>query len=641
MRKTLFFGTILVLFTCSLHAISEVDSLKIAVRDAPIDERIIILNTLATKYWYINPDSSLYFAESALELARARDNKEQEATAFHKLGGAYYFLSDYSHALENYKKSLLIRKELRDDLGVAKISNNIGMIYQELGSYDKALDNYMIALLYYENSNDEKKIAIVLNNIGAVYSDMKYYDKGLLTYMHSLEIKQRIDDQSGIACALHNIGYAYQNLEEYDKALEYYQRAVLLKKELDKQYSLALTLNNIGKVYSEIGNLNDALDYYYEALEIEKSFGDIFDQANTLNNIGEVYLALHEIKRAEEVLQQALSMALEIDAKYVIEASYLYLSQLYQDKGNFDRSLDYYQKMHEINQKIFSEQVRNKVVMLQTEYETEKKDREIELLRKENEINELIIEKQKNLRNFFIIFTSMVIIIAIILYLSYYRKKKDNLIIVKEKEKSDNLLMNILPVRVANNLKETGTIEPQLFNDVTVYFSDIVGFTNTSADLTPKELISELNEIFNAFDEIIDQYECERIKTIGDAYLAVGGMNRSNKSPAINIVLAALAHMEYLNNRNKSSDIKWQIRVGIHTGDVIGGVVGIKKYIYDVFGDTINIAARMEQYSDALKINISEDTFHYIKQNFTCVERDGIIVKGKGVMKMYFVEGVI
>jgi len=118
-------------------------------------------------------------------------------------------------------------------------------------------------------------------------------------------------------------------------------------------------------------------------------------------------------------------------------------------------------------------------------------------------------------------------------------------------------------------------------------------------------------------------------------------MNRSNETPAINIVRAAIAHIEYLKKRNKSSDIKWQIRVGIHTGDVIGGVVGIKKYIYDVFGDTINLAARMEQYSDTMKINISEDTYQYLKNNFTCIERDGIVVKGKGVMKMYFVEGVI
>ena len=641
MKKILFFGAILVLFTCTLHAISEVDSLKIALLDAPIDERITILNTLATKYWYIDPDSSVYFAGTALELARVRNNKEQEAEALHKLGGAYYFLSDYSNALENYKQSLLIRQELKDNEGVANISNNIGMIYQELGSYDKALDNYMIALQFYEASQNEKKIAVVLNNIGTVYGDLRNYDKALLTYMHSLEIKQKLDDKSGIASTLHNIGRAYDNLQEYDKALEYYQRSIILKKELNNQFSLAMTLNNIGKVYSEQEKFEKALIYYEDALQIEKAVGDKFGEANTLNNMGDSYLQLEELDKAEQNLFQALSIALDIEAKYIIEACYVYLSELYERRGKPDIALDYYQKMFDINQEMFNEQVRDKIAMLQTRYETEKKDQEIELLVKERNINELTIEKQQNLRNFLIVLIFLVIIIAIIMYISYRQKRRDNLIIAQEKAKSDNLLMNIFPLRIANDLKETGTTEPELFKDVTVYFSDIVGFTVASAQLTPKKLIDELNEIFTAFDEIIEEYGCERIKTIGDAYLAVGGMNRSNTSPAINIVRAALAHLEYLKKRNESSNIKWQIRVGIHTGDVIGGVVGIKKYIYDVFGDTINLAARMEQYSDALKINISEDTYEYIKQNFRCIERDGIVVKGKGVMKMYFVEGVI
>ncbi len=641
MRKILFFSITLLLLMSTLHAISEVDSLKIAMLDAPIDERITILNILATKYWYIDPDSSVYFAETALELARVRDNKGGEAEALHKLGGAYYFLSDYSNALENYKQSLLIREELNNNEGVANISNNIGMIYQELGSYDKALDNYMIALQFYEASHNEKKIAVVLNNIGAVYGDLKNYDKALLSYMHSLEIKQKLDDKSGIASTLHNIGRAYDNLQEYDKALEYYERAVILKKQLNNQYSLAITLNNIGKVYSEQNKFERALTYFEEALQIEKAVGDKFGEANTLNNMGDSYLQLEELDKAEQNLFQALSIALDIKAKYIIEACYVYLSKLYERKGKPAIALDYHQKMFDINQEIFNEQVRDKIAMLQTRYETEKKDQEIELLVKERNINELTIEKQQNLRNFLIVLIFLVIIIAIIMYVSYRQKRRDNLIIAQEKEKSDNLLMNIFPLRIANDLKETGATEPELFKDVTVYFSDIVGFTVASARLTPKKLIDELNEIFTAFDEIIEKYECERIKTIGDAYLAVGGMNRSNTSPAINIVRAALAHLEYLKKRNGSSDIKWQIRMGVHTGDVIGGVVGIKKYIYDVFGDTINLAARMEQYSDALKINISEDTYQYIKDSFRCIERDGIVVKGKGVMKMYFVEGVI
>ncbi len=641
MKKVITLIITLFIAVVSLHAVSEVDSLKKALSLVTIEERIPILNNLATKYWYIDPDSSIFFASRALELAQESKDRVHEAEAYHKLGGAYYFLSDYSNALENYKKSLLIKKELMDNEGVARISNNIGMIFQELGSYDKALDNYMLALQFYESSRDERKIAVVLNNIGAVYGDLKNYDKALLTYMHSLEIKQKLDDKSGIASTLHNIGRAYHNLLEYDKALEYYERSVILKKELDNQYSLAMTLNNIGKVYSEQKDFDRALGIFQKSLEIVKAIGDKFGEANTLNNIGDAYLELDELVKAENYLQQALPIALEIDAKYIIEASYLYLSRLHDKRGKYDTSLYYHQEMFYINQLIFNEQVLDKVAMMQIRYATEKKDQEIELLIKERDIKELTIEKQRNLRNYLIIFIFLVIIITIIIYRSYRQKRKDNKIIVGEKAKSDNLLLNILPVRIANDLKETGKTEPELFKNITVYFSDIVGFTHASANLTPKELIDELNEIFTKFDEIIEKNECERIKTIGDAYLAVGGMNRKNPQPAINIVRTAIAHIEYLKERNKTSHIKWEIRVGIHTGDVIGGVVGIKKYIYDVFGDTINLAARMEQYSEAMKINISEDTYKYVKDSFLCIERDGIVVKGKGIIKMHFVEGVI
>ena len=641
MKKLIALIIVLFVAISSLYAVSEVDSLKKALSQVTIEERIPILNTLATKYWYIDPDSSIFFASIALELAQTSKDKMREAEAYHKLGGAYYFLSDYSKALENYKKSLLIREELSDNKGVANISNNIGMIFQELGSYDKALDNYMLALQFYEKSRDERRIAVVLNNIGAVYGDLQNYDKELLTYMHSLEIKQKLDDKSGIASTLNNIGRAYHNLMEYDKALQYYERSIVLKKELNNQYSLSISLNNIGKVYADLNQYDKALSFYQESLHIEEAHGDKFGIANTLNNIGEVYLALDELNKAEDFLQQALSIALEIDTKYIIEASYLYMSDLNDKRGDFDKALGYHQKMFDINRLIFNEQVLDKIAMLQTRYETEKKDQEIELLIKEGDIKELVIEKQRNLRNYLIVLIFLVIVIAIITYISYRQKRKDNQIIAEEKEKSDNLLLNILPVRIANDLKETGKTEPELFKDITVYFSDIVGFTSTSSNLSPKELFDELNEIFTNFDEIIEKYECERIKTIGDAYLAVGGMNRKNPQPAINIVRAALAHIEYLKKRNKTSPIKWQIRVGIHTGDVIGGVVGIKKYIYDVFGNTINLAARMEQYSEPLKINISEDTYNYVKDSFSCIERDGIVVKGKGIMRMYFVEGVI
>jgi len=207
-----------------------------------------------------------------------------------------------------------------------------------------------------------------------------------------------------------------------------------------------------------------------------------------------------------------------------------------------------------------------------------------------------------------------------------------------EKEKSDRLLLNILPKKVADDLKEHGSSEPQSFDNVSVFFSDVVGFTTLSSGLEAKYLIKELSDIFTHFDRITDRYSCQRIKTIGDAYLCVSGMPEANPLHAQNLVNAALDIIDYLEHRNKSSTIQWRIRVGIHSGTVVGGIVGTQKYLYDVFGDTINTASRMESNSDPMRINISESTWELVKNDFKLTSRGEFEVKGKGVMHMYFVD---
>lgn len=213
-----------------------------------------------------------------------------------------------------------------------------------------------------------------------------------------------------------------------------------------------------------------------------------------------------------------------------------------------------------------------------------------------------------------------------------------NEIITVEKNKSEKLLLNVLPLKVAAELKEFGKSEPQLFENVSVFFSDMVSFTALSTKIEPKRLISELNEIFTAFDEIMDNNACERIKTIGDAYLAVCGMPMPNKNHALHLATAATEILRYLRQRNESTELQWQVRIGIHSGSLVGGIVGIKKYIYDVFGDTINTASRMESNSGPMKINVSEITRNLLGDRFRFMDRGEIDVKGKGTMKMYFME---
>jgi len=211
--------------------------------------------------------------------------------------------------------------------------------------------------------------------------------------------------------------------------------------------------------------------------------------------------------------------------------------------------------------------------------------------------------------------------------------------LVAEKKKSDDLLMNILPEEVADELKHSGSSSARFFDNVTVLFSDFVNFTTASERMSPQELVNELHTCFKAFDEIISRYDIEKIKTIGDAYLAVSGLPAAQQNHAQNVARAALEMRNYMQQRRAQlGDKTFDIRIGLHSGSVVAGIVGVKKFAYDIWGDTVNTAARMEQNSEPGKINISQATYELIKDQFTCTYRGEIHAKNKGDMKMYFVE---
>lgn len=212
-----------------------------------------------------------------------------------------------------------------------------------------------------------------------------------------------------------------------------------------------------------------------------------------------------------------------------------------------------------------------------------------------------------------------------------------NEVIQEEKEKSEKLLLNILPAQVAEELKQHGHSEPTSFDAVTVCFSDVVGFTKLASDMHPHDLIAELNAMFTRFDEIMEAHGCERIKSIGDAYLAVCGMPEPNPDHARTMLAATVEMLAYMTERHRDHG-GWEIRIGLHSGRLVGGIVGTKKYIYDVFGDTINTASRMETCSEPMRINVSETTRDLVGDDYAFIARDPIEVKGKGAMRMYFVD---
>ncbi|MDF2156785.1 adenylate/guanylate cyclase domain-containing protein [Algoriphagus sp. CAU 1675] len=212
----------------------------------------------------------------------------------------------------------------------------------------------------------------------------------------------------------------------------------------------------------------------------------------------------------------------------------------------------------------------------------------------------------------------------------------------EEKRKSDELLLNILPLEIAEELKVSRITTPRHFESVTVLFTDFKGFTQLSEILSPNELVEELGTCFSAFDRIVDKYKIEKIKTIGDSYMCVGGLPVANNTHAFDTVLAALEIRDwvdqYMKNALANNKPVFQIRIGLHTGPVIAGVVGHKKFAYDVWGDTVNTAARMESSGEVGKVNVSGQTFEIIQNDFACTYRGKVEAKNKGQIDMYFVE---
>lgn len=221
-------------------------------------------------------------------------------------------------------------------------------------------------------------------------------------------------------------------------------------------------------------------------------------------------------------------------------------------------------------------------------------------------------------------------------------KQKNQLEI--EKNKTDELLQNILPYEIAEQLKNKGEVKAKKYRMVSIMFTDFKDFTSISSDLEPEEIIKELGVYFRKFDDITENHFIEKIKTIGDAYMCVGGLPLRNKSNPIDIVLASLEIQKFMKSYNDARRAKgltvWELRIGVHTGKVVAGVIGSKKFAYDIWGDAVNTASRLETASEAGKINISGVTYEYIKEYFNCTYRGKIPAKNKGEIDMYYVEGL-
>lgn len=613
------------------------DSIQQLIQKAPNDSiRINEMLALSKFYFSSDPDKAIQIANDALETASRIHFEKGKALAYKNIGIAYYNQSKYVETLNNWQSSLAIYESINDKAGVANILSNMGAIYFNQGDDAKALEYYLKSLKPAEEINDTLRLVTALINIGAVYFNKPAtHHRALEYYERALPLCIAIEDKEAIGMVTVNLGEIYFEKRNYDKALDFFNQSV---QAFAGSENTPYSLNNIGKVYAEMGRYDEAIKYHEEALEVATNLESKNDMALIYLGFAQTYEKKGDVKKSLENYIKARDLATETKATYQLKDIYQGMALAYSELKDFGNAFKYQSLLIALKDTIYNIDTDKKLGTLSFNYEIEKKESQINLLTKDQEIKEQIIQRQKLVRNGFIGGFTVVMVFAGIFFMQRNR-------ISKEKKRSDELLLNILPEETAEELKSTGTAKAKSFDSVSVLFTDFKNFTQASEILSPEELVAEINYCYSEFDKIITNHKLEKIKTIGDAYMCAGGLPAANNSHPVDIVAAGIAMVDFI-EKNKQKRISqgkpyFELRCGIHTGPVVAGVVGTKKFAYDIWGDTVNTASRMESSGEVGRVNISGATYELVKSKFACTHRGKVKAKNKGEIDMYFVDKAI
>ena len=433
-----FFVFLLLMLPLNLFVQTKIDSLETQLKIVDNKKKVEVLNKLAQAYKSNLPEKTMDYGKQALELSKKIDYKEGKAKALNNIATAYYLSSEYNRSIEIFFEALQIFEDIENKKDIAQTLNNIGLVYNNLSKYDESLAYYLRSMTIREDIGDKKDIAASLNNIGNINWEIGKHSTALEYYGQSLQIYEEIDDKDGIAITNNNIGNIYYVLADYDKSLKHFIKSLKIYEELDKKYGIAAASNNIAFVFQVSGNYDKALQYSYTSLKTSEEMEEKFGIANTSNNIGELYFLLENYDKAFSYFQRSLELAKTIKAKSIIKNSYYSLSNLYSIKDDYKKSLEYFKLYTEIKDSIFTEESSGKIAEMQTKYETEKKEKENEILKKDNKIQKLEINKQQNIRNSFIVISVLVLILAFAIYTRYRSKQKINVILNQKNNVIEN-----------------------------------------------------------------------------------------------------------------------------------------------------------------------------------------------------------
>jgi class 3 adenylate cyclase/tetratricopeptide (TPR) repeat protein len=443
---------------------------------------------------------------------------------------------------------------------------------------------------------------------------------------------------------LNNLGIAQATNGDAIASTNTFHQAFREAKADANQRYIEKALINLGSIKGMTEDLDSAYFFFSIAAGNAKKNTDLDSYMSLMINLANLDMQRGRHKSAMAILDSVYALADTLKSTENLAYVQRSRADLYSRLKNYKAAYQYLDEYIQINKQFLDEERVKAVTEMMEKYESEKKARQIQQLELDKLDATLKTERITNTRNRYLYIGIVFLLGAVGIFSRLQYVNKSRAAIQKEKDISEGLLLNILPASVAEELKQKGFAEAMHHDVATILFSDFKGFTTISETLTAAQLVEEINVCFKAFDHIMTKYGIEKIKTIGDAYMAAAGIPANNTATVLDAIHAAIEMQDFILNRIEERYQQqlpsFQMRIGLHTGSVVAGIVGVKKFQYDLWGDTVNIASRMESSGEVGKINISQATYQHVmdEPGLVFISRGKIAAKGKGEMEMYFVE---
>ncbi|MCB9183356.1 MAG: tetratricopeptide repeat protein [Flavobacteriales bacterium] len=658
---------------CLAHAHGQGDSLLRVWQDdsEPDSARLKAVQILAWKMVFEQPDSGMALARGQLRLAQRARSQPAEYEAHTTLAVGSSMRSDYSAALEHLRRCLALAKAMRDPKREANAYRNMSNVYRSLGDLPMALTQLQRSLRIDTELGNKEGLAGTYNNMGTIQTELNNHHEALEQYRKSATLAEELDSDRGRAQAALNLGSAYLSLGEPDTAAMLFERGLGLYRRMGRKLEQGMAFNNLGRAYGMLGREREGFAALDSAERILSEMGSMKQLVRTYWNKGNLYLerldgraAISACRTGERLAAENGLLQQRVECLQCLHQAYHLMGddkQAYRAQTEFMLVEDSLRRLNngkEVTRmevtRVFQER------MLADSLANERRMHEQELQAQEQ------VAAQREQRNMVLFAGLGALLLAGGLWNRLRYTRRSRAAIQREQQRSEGLLLNILPKPIAEELKEKGEAEARTLDQVTVIFTDFKGFTSMAERLGPKELVKDIHECFSAFDRICERHGVEKIKTIGDAYMAAAGLPTPSTTHALDAVSAALEMRDFIVQGMEQRKAKglpyFEIRIGVHTGPVVAGIVGLRKFQYDIWGDTVNIASRMESSGEPGRVNISEATHsllvvssqlsgpkaqsspslstdnQQLTTEFTFTPRGMVKAKGKGEMEMWFVE---